>query len=80
MMKFMSCCTRFQGYDRDSGKKTARLTAPLVREDGLEEDTFRLIVPKCYDVPGKSLNQRLHSGSDMLRVKTPYARDVERPI
>jgi len=31
------------------------LTATLVREDGLEEDVFALIGPKCADVPWKEL-------------------------
>ena len=33
------------------------LTATLVREDGLEEDAFALIGPKCADVPWKELEQ-----------------------
>jgi DNA excision repair protein ERCC-3 len=33
------------------------LTATLVREDGLEEDVFALIGPKCADVPWKELEQ-----------------------
>ncbi len=34
------------------------LTATLVREDGLEEDVFSLIGPKCYDVPWKVLESQ----------------------
>ena len=34
------------------------LTATLVREDGLEEDVFSLIGPKCFDVPWKVLESQ----------------------
>ncbi len=39
-------------------KRRLGLTATLIREDGLEEDTFSLIGPKCYDVPWKELEQK----------------------
>lgn len=39
-------------------KRRLGLTATLIREDGLEEDAFSLIGPKCYDVPWKELEEK----------------------
>jgi len=45
----------FRATTEIQAKRRLGLTATLVREDGLEEDTFSLIGPKCYDVPWKEL-------------------------
>jgi DNA excision repair protein ERCC-3 len=39
-------------------KRRLGLTATLIREDGLEQDTFSLVGPKCYDVPWKELEHK----------------------
>lgn len=48
----------FRATTEIQAKRRLGLTATLVREDGLEEDTFSLIGPKCYDVPWKELEQK----------------------
>jgi len=48
----------FRATTEIQAKRRLGLTATLIREDGLEEDTFSLIGPKCYDVPWKELEQK----------------------
>ena len=45
----------FRATTEIQAKRRLGLTATLIREDGLEEDTFSLVGPKCYDVPWKEL-------------------------
>lgn len=47
----------FQATAGLQARRRLGLTATLVREDGLEEDVFALIGPKCADVPWKELEQ-----------------------
>lgn len=49
----------FQATAGLQARRRLGLTATLVREDGLEEDVFALIGPKCADVPWKELE---HAG------------------
>lgn len=48
----------FRATTEIQAKRRLGLTATLIREDGLEEDTFSLVGPKCYDVPWKELEQK----------------------
>ncbi|HDP26001.1 MAG TPA: DEAD/DEAH box helicase, partial [Deltaproteobacteria bacterium] len=48
----------FRATAEMQAKRRLGLTATLIREDGLEEDTFSLVGPKCYDVPWKELEQK----------------------
>lgn len=48
----------FQMTAELQSKRRLGLTAPLVREDGKEEDVFSLIGPKRYDVPWRELEQQ----------------------
>jgi DNA excision repair protein ERCC-3 len=52
------CPRRCSGPPRAAGQRRLGLTATLIREDGLEQDTFSLVGPKCYDVPWKELEQK----------------------
>ena len=45
----------FRATTELQAKRRLGLTATLIREDGLEQDTFSLVGPKCYDVPWKEL-------------------------
>ncbi|HNY65822.1 MAG TPA: helicase-associated domain-containing protein [Deltaproteobacteria bacterium] len=45
----------FRATTEIQAKRRLGLTATLIREDGLEEDAFSLVGPKCYDVPWKEL-------------------------
>jgi len=58
-----------------AGLQTRRrlgLTATLVREDGLEEDVFALIGPKCADVPWKDLEaQGWIAKAECVEVRMP---------
>jgi DNA excision repair protein ERCC-3 len=60
-------------------KRRLGLTATLVREDGLEEDTFSLIGPKCYDVPWKELESKgFIAEAICYEIRLPMPRDLER--
>lgn len=48
----------FRATTEIQAKRRLGLTATLIREDGLEEDAFSLVGPKCYDVPWKELEQK----------------------
>ena len=48
----------FRATTELQAKRRLGLTATLIREDGLESDTFSLVGPKCYDVPWKELEQK----------------------
>jgi DNA excision repair protein ERCC-3 len=48
----------FRATTELQAKRRLGLTATLIREDGLEQDTFSLVGPKCYDVPWKELEQK----------------------
>jgi DNA excision repair protein ERCC-3 len=48
----------FRATTELQAKRRLGLTATLIREDGLEGDTFSLVGPKCYDVPWKELEQK----------------------
>jgi DNA excision repair protein ERCC-3 len=48
----------FRATTELQAKRRLGLTATLIREDGLEEDTFSLVGPKCYDIPWKELEQK----------------------
>lgn len=48
----------FRATTEIQAKRRLGLTATLVREDGLEEDAFSLVGPKCYDIPWKELEQK----------------------
>lgn len=48
----------FRATTEIQAKRRLGLTATLVREDGLEDDTFSLVGPKCYDIPWKELEQK----------------------
>jgi len=48
----------FRATTEIQAKRRLGLTATLIREDGLEEDTFSLVGPKCYDVPWKDLEDK----------------------
>ena len=48
----------FRATTELQAKRRLGLTATLIREDGLEQDTFTLVGPKCYDVPWKELEQK----------------------
>ncbi|MEA2101087.1 MAG: DNA repair helicase XPB [Thermodesulfobacteriota bacterium] len=48
----------FRATTQIQTKRRLGLTATLIREDGLEKDTFSLVGPKCYDVPWKQLEQK----------------------
>ncbi len=45
----------FRATTEIQAKRRLGLTATLIREDGLEEDAFSLVGPKCFDVPWKEL-------------------------
>ncbi len=60
-------------------KRRLGLTATLVREDGLEEDTFSLIGPKCYDVPWKELESKgFIAEAICYEIRLPMPRDLEK--
>ncbi len=48
----------FRATTEIQAKRRLGLTATLIREDGLEEDAFSLVGPKCYDVPWKELEHK----------------------
>ena len=48
----------FRATTEIQAKRRLGLTATLIREDGLEDDTFSLVGPKCYDVPWKELEHK----------------------
>ncbi len=48
----------FRATTEIQAKRRLGLTATLIREDGLEEDAFSLVGPKCFDVPWKELEQK----------------------
>jgi len=48
----------FSATTEIQAKRRLGLTATLIREDGLEGDTYSLVGPKCYDVPWRELEQK----------------------
>lgn len=69
----------FRATTEIQAKRRLGLTATLVREDGLEEDTFSLIGPKCYDVPWKELESKgFIAEAICYEIRLPMPRDTER--
>ncbi len=69
----------FRATTEIQAKRRLGLTATLVREDGLEEDTFSLIGPKCYDVPWKELESKgFIAEAICYEIRLPMPRDIER--
>lgn len=65
---------------RITAELQSRLTATLIREDGLEEDVFALIGPKRYDVPWRELEgQGWIAAADCteIRIAQTPERDME---
>jgi DNA excision repair protein ERCC-3 len=70
----------FRATTEIQAKRRLGLTATLIREDGLEEDTFSLVGPKCYDVPWKELEQKGFIAEAMcyeIRVPLPTEKEME---
>jgi DNA excision repair protein ERCC-3 len=68
----------FRATTEIQAKRRLGLTATLVREDGLEEDTFSLIGPKCYDVPWKELESKgFIAEAICYEIRLPMPRDLE---
>jgi DNA excision repair protein ERCC-3 len=69
----------FRATTEIQAKRRLGLTATLVREDGLEEDAFSLIGPKCYDVPWKELESKgFIAEAVCYEIRLPMPRDLER--
>ena len=69
----------FRATTEIQAKRRLGLTATLVREDGLEEDTFSLIGPKCYDVPWKELESKGFIAEALcFEIRLPLPADQER--
>ncbi|MGC9324530.1 MAG: DNA repair helicase XPB [Desulfomonilia bacterium] len=68
----------FRATAEIQAKRRLGLTATLIREDGLEEDTFSLVGPKCYDVPWKELEQKGFIAEALCyEVRLPMPRELE---
>jgi len=70
----------FRATTEIQAKRRLGLTATLIREDGLEEDTFSLVGPKCYDVPWKELEQKGFIAEALcyeIRVPLPPEKELE---
>ena len=70
----------FRATTEIQAKRRLGLTATLIREDGLEEDTFSLVGPKCYDVPWKELEQKGFIAEAMcyeIRIPLPAEKEME---
>ncbi|HHO77369.1 MAG TPA: DEAD/DEAH box helicase [Deltaproteobacteria bacterium] len=70
----------FRATTEIQAKRRLGLTATLVREDGLEEDTFSLVGPKCYDVPWKELEQKGFIAQAVcyeIRLPLPEEKEME---
>jgi DNA excision repair protein ERCC-3 len=70
----------FRATTEIQAKRRLGLTATLIREDGLEEDTFSLVGPKCYDVPWKELEQKGFIAEAIcceVRVPLPPEKEIE---
>jgi len=69
----------FRATTEIQAKRRLGLTATLIREDGLEEDAFSLVGPKCYDVPWKELEQKGFIAEALCReIRLPLPPDKER--
>ncbi|MEA3223292.1 MAG: DNA repair helicase XPB [Thermodesulfobacteriota bacterium] len=70
----------FRATTEIQAKRRMGLTATLIREDGLEGDTFSLIGPKCYDVPWKELEQKGFIAEAIcyeIRLPFPQGKKIE---
>jgi len=70
----------FRATTEIQAKRRLGLTATLIREDGLEEDTFSLVGPKCYDVPWKELEQKgfiAEAVCHEIRLPLPAQKEME---
>jgi DNA excision repair protein ERCC-3 len=70
----------FRATTELQAKRRLGLTATLIREDGLESDTFSLVGPKCYDVPWKELEQKGFIAEAVcceVRVPLPFEKAAE---
>ncbi len=70
----------FRATTEIQAKRRLGLTATLIREDGLEEDTFSLVGPKCYDVPWKELEQKGFIAEAVcyeIRLPLPAQKEME---
>jgi DNA excision repair protein ERCC-3 len=70
----------FRATTEIQAKRRLGLTATLIREDGLEEDTFSLVGPKCYDVPWKELEQKGFIAEAIcceVRLPLPSEKEIE---
>lgn len=66
----------FRATTEIQAKRRLGLTATLIREDGLEEDTFSLVGPKCYDVPWKELEAKGFIAQAVCReIRVPLPED-----
>lgn len=69
----------FRATTELQAKRRLGLTATLIREDGLEDDTFSLVGPKCYDVPWKELEQKGFIAQALCcEVRVPLASEKVR--
>ncbi len=68
----------FRATTEIQAKRRLGLTATLIREDGLEDDTFSLVGPKCYDVPWKELEAKgFIAEAQCHEVRVPLPPDLE---
>ncbi len=70
----------FRATTEIQAKRRLGLTATLIREDGLEEDTFTLVGPKCYDVPWKELEVKGFIAEALcyeIRLPLPPEKEME---
>ena len=69
----------FRATTEIQAKRRLGLTATLIREDGLEEDAFSLVGPKCYDVPWKELEQKgFIAEAHCYEIRLPLPPEKER--
>jgi DNA excision repair protein ERCC-3 len=70
----------FRATTEIQAKRRLGLTATLIREDGLEEDAFSLVGPKCYDVPWKELEGKGFIAEALcyeIRLPLPPEKEME---
>lgn len=69
----------FRATTEIQAKRRLGLTATLIREDGLEEDAFSLVGPKCYDVPWKELEGKgFIAQANCCEIRLPLPPDKQR--